>query len=80
MDIKITDRIYKLYVKRVDVKSYSDNIDKWFDSVIIPNVGDEIVLDVDDWGLKGKVYKVVKIVYPLPNIDYKVEVYVTGTY
>ena len=48
MDIKITDRIYKLYVKRVDVKSYSDNIDKWFDSVIIPNVGDEIVLDVDD--------------------------------
>ena len=80
MDIKITDRIYKLYVKRVDVKFYSDNIDKWFDSVIIPNVGDEIVLDVDDWGLKGKVCKVVKIVYPLPNIDYKVEVYVTGTY
>lgn len=80
MDIKITDRIYKLYVKRVDADSYSDNIDKWFDSVIIPNVGDEIVLDIDDWYLKGKEYKVVKIVYPLPNIDYKVEIYVTGTY
>ena len=77
MDIKITDKIYKLYVTDIDADSYHDRISKWFESVIIPNVGDDIVLDIDDWGLKGKEYKVVRVVYPLPNLDYKVNIYVS---
>ena len=77
MDIKITDKIYKLYVTDIDADSYHDRISKWFESVIIPNVGDDIVLDIDDWGLKGNEYKVVKVVYPLPNPDYKVNIYVS---
>lgn len=77
MDIKITDKIYKLYVTDIDADSYHDRIDKWFESVIIPKEGDNIVLDIDDWGLKGNEYKVVRIVYPLPNLDYKVNIYVS---
>ena len=77
MDIKITDKIYKLYVTDIDADSYHDRISKWFESVIVPNVGDDIVLDIDDWGLKGNEYKVVRIVYPLPNPDYKVNIYVS---
>ena len=77
MDIKITDKIYKLYVTDIDADSYHDRISKWFESVIIPKEGDNIVLDIDDWGLKGNEYKVVKIVYPLPNPDYKVIIYVS---
>ena len=78
MDIKITDKIYKLYVTDIDADSYHDRISKWFESVIIPNVGDNIVLDdIDDWCLKGNEYKVVKVVYPIPNLDYKVNIYVS---
>ena len=77
MDIKITDKIYKLYVTDIDADSYHDRISKWFESVIIPNVGDDIVLDIDDWGLKGNEYKVVRVVYPLLNLDYKVNIYVS---
>ena len=77
MDIKITDKIYKLYVTDIDADSYHDKISKWFESVIIPKEGDNIVLDIDDWGLKGNEYKVVRIVYPLPNPDYKVNIYVS---
>ena len=77
MDIKITDKIYKLYVTDIDADSYHDRISKWFESVIVPKVGDDIVLDIDDWGLKGNEYKVVKVVYPLPNPDYKVNIYVS---
>ena len=77
MDIKITDKIYKLYVTDIDADSYHDRISKWFESVIVPKVGDDIVLDIDDWGLKGNEYKVVKVVYPLPNLDYKVNIYVS---
>lgn len=77
MDIKITDKIYKLYVTNIDVDSYQEKISKWFESVIIPKVGDNIVLDIDDWGLKGKEYRVVKVVYPLPNLDYKVNIYMS---
>ena len=77
MDIKITDKIYKLYVTDIDAESYHERISKWFESVIVPKVGDDIVLDIDDWGLKGNEYKVVKVVYPLPNPDYKVNIYVS---
>ena len=77
MDIKITDKVYKLYVTDIDADSYHDRISKWFESVIVPKVGDDIVLDIDDWGLKGNEYKVVKVVYPLPNPDYKVNIYVS---
>lgn len=77
MDIKITDKIYKLYVTDIDANSYHERISKWFESVIVPKVGDDIVLDIDDWGLKGNEYKVVKVVYPLPNPDYKVNIYVS---
>lgn len=77
MDIKITDKIYKLYVTNIDADSYHDRISKLFESVIIPKEGDNIVLDIDDWGLKGNEYKVVKVVYPLPNLDYKVNIYVS---
>ena len=77
MDIKITDKIYKLYVTNIDADSYHERISKWFESVIVPKVGDDIVLDIDDWGLKGNEYKVVKVVYPLPNPDYKVNIYVS---
>ena len=77
MDIKITDKIYKLYVTDIDADSYHNRISKWFESVIVPKVGDDIVLDIDDWGLKGNEYKVVKVVYPLPNPDYKVNIYVS---
>ena len=77
MDIKITDKIYKLYVTDIDADSYHERISKWFESVIVPKVGDDIVLDIDDWGLKGNEYKVVKVVYPLPNPDYKVNIYVS---
>ena len=77
MDIKITDKIHKLYVTDIDADSYHDRISKWFESVIVPKVGDDIVLDIDDWGLKGNEYKVVKVVYPLPNPDYKVNIYVS---
>ena len=77
MDIKITDKIYKLYVTNIDADSYQEKISKWFESVIIPKEGDNIVLDIDDWGLKGNEYKVVKVVYPLPNPDYKVNIYVS---
>ena len=77
MDIKITDKVYKLYVTDIDADSYYDRISKWFESVIVPKVGDDIVLDIDDWGLKGNEYKVVKVVYPLPNPDYKVNIYVS---
>ena len=77
MDIKITDKVYKLYVTDIDADSYHDRISKWFESVIVPKVGDNIVLDIDDWGLKGNEYKVVKVVYPLPNPDYKVNIYVS---
>ena len=35
-----------------------------------------IVLDIDDWGLKENEYKVVRVVYPLPNLNYKVNIYV----
>ena len=77
MDIKITDKVYKLYVTDIDADSYHDKISKWFESVIVPNVGDDIVLDIDDWGLKGNEYKVVRVVYPLPNPDYKVNIYVS---
>ena len=77
MDIKITDKVYKLYVTDIDADSYHDRISKWFESVIVPNVGDDIVLDIDDWGLKGNEYKVVRVVYPLPNPDYKVNIYVS---
>ena len=77
MDIKITDKIYKLYVIDIDADSYQERVSKWFETVIIPNVGDDIVLDIDDWGLKGNEYKVVKVVYPLPNPDYKVNIYVS---
>lgn len=77
MDIKITDRIYKLYVTNIDADSYYDRISKLFESVIIPKEGDNIVLDIDDWGLKGNEYKVVRVVYPLPNLDYKVNIYVS---
>ena len=77
MDIKITDKIYKLYVTDIDADSYYDRISKWFESVIIPKDGDNIVLDIDDWGLKGNEYKVVRVVYSLPNLDYKVNIYVS---
>ena len=77
MDIKITDKVYKLYVTNVDADSYHNKISKWFESVIIPKEGDNIVLDIDDWGLKGNEYKVVRVVYPLPNLDYKVNIYVS---
>lgn len=77
MDIKITDKIYKLYVTDIDADSYYNRISKLFESVIIPKDGDNIVLDIDDWGLKGNEYKVVKVVYPLPNLDYKVNIYVS---
>ena len=77
MDIKITDKIYKLYVINIDTDSYHDKISKWFESVIIPKEGDNIVLDINDWGLKGNEYKVVRVVYPLPNLDYKVNIYVS---
>lgn len=77
MGIKITDKIYKLYVTDIDADSYHERISKWFESVIVPKVGDDIVLDIDDWGLKGNEYKVVKVVYPLPNPDYKVNIYVS---
>ena len=77
MDIKITDKIYKLYVTNIDAESYYDRISKLFESVIIPKEGDNIVLDIDDWGLKGNEYKVVEVVYPLPNLDYKVNIYVS---
>ena len=77
MDIKITDKVYKLYVTDIDADSYHDRISKWFESVIVPKVGDDIVLDIDDWGLKGNEYKVVKVVYPLPNLNYKVNIYVS---
>lgn len=77
MDIKITDKIYKLYVTNIDADSYHNKISKWFESVIIPKEGDNIVLDIDDWGLKGNEYKVVRVVYPLPNLDYKVNIYVS---
>lgn len=77
MDIKITDKIYKLYVTDIDADSYYDRISKWFESVIIPKEGDNIVLDIDDWGLKGNEYKVVRVVYPLTNLDYKVNIYVS---
>ena len=77
MDIKITDKNYKLYVTDIDAESYHERISKWFESVIVPKVGDDIVLDIDDWGLKGNEYKVVKVVYPLPNPDYKVNIYVS---
>ena len=77
MNIKITDKIYKLYVTDIDANSYHERISKWFESVIVPKVGDDIVLDIDDWGLKGNEYKVVKVVYPLPNPDYKVNIYVS---
>ena len=77
MDIKITDKVYKLYVTDIDADSYHDKISKWFESVIVPNVGDDIVLDIDDWDLKGNEYKVVRVVYPLPNPDYKVNIYVS---
>ena len=77
MDIKITDKVYKLYVTDIDADSYHNRISKWFESVIVPKVGDDIVLDIDDWGLKGNEYKVVKVVYPLPNPDYKVNIYVS---
>lgn len=77
MDIKITDKIYKLYVTNIDADSYREKISKWFESVIIPKEGDNIVLDIDDWGLKGNEYKVVRVVYPLPNLDYKVNIYVS---
>ena len=77
MDIKITDKVYKLYVTNVDADSYHNKISKWFESVIIPKEGDNIVLDVDDCGHKGNEYKVVKVVYPLPNPDYKVNIYVS---
>lgn len=77
MDIKITDKFYKLYVTNIDADSYHNKISKWFESVIIPKEGDNIVLDIDDWGLKGNEYKVVRVVYPLPNLDYKVNIYVS---
>ena len=77
MDIKITDKVYKLYITDIDANSYHERISKWFESVIVPKVGDDIVLDIDDWGLKGNEYKVVKVVYPLPNPDYKVNIYVS---
>ena len=77
MDIKITDKVYKLYVTDIDADSYHDRISKWFESVIIPKVGDNIVLDIDDWGIKGNGYKADKGVYPLPNMDYKVNIYVS---
>ena len=77
MDIKITDKIYKLYVINIDTDSYHDKISKWFESVIIPKEGDNIVLDIDDGDLKGNEYKVVKVVYPLPNLNYKVNIYVS---
>ena len=77
MDIKITDKIYKLYVIDIDADSYQERVSKWFETVIIPNVGDDIVLDIDDWGLKENEYKVVRVVYPLPNMDYKVNIYVS---
>lgn len=77
MDIKITDKIYKLYVIDIDADSYQERVSKWFETVIIPNVGDDIVLDIDDCGLKGNEYKVVRVVYPLPNPDYKVIIYVS---
>ena len=77
MDIKITDKIYKLYVTDIDADSYQERVSKWFETVIIPNVGDDIVLDIDDCSLKGNEYKVVKVVYPLPNLDYKVNIYVS---
>ena len=77
MDIKITDKVYKLYVTDIDADSYHDRISKWFESVIVPKVGDDIVLDIDDWGLKGNEYKVVRVVYSLPNLDYKVNIYVS---
>ena len=77
MDIKITDKIYKLYVIDIDADSYQERVSKWFETVIIPNVGDDIVLDIDDCGLKGNEYKVVRVVYPLPNLDYKVNIYVS---
>lgn len=77
MDIKITDKIYKLYVTNIDADSYHNKISKWFESIIIPKEGDNIVLDIDDWGLKGNEYKVVRVVYPLPNLDYKVNIYVS---
>ena len=77
MDIKITDKIYKLYVTNVDADSYHNKISKQFESLIIPKVGDNIVLDIDDWRLKGNEYKVVRVVYLLPNLDYKVNIYVS---
>ena len=77
MNIKITDKIYKRYVTDIDADSYYDRISKWFESVIIPKEGDNIVLDIDDWGLKGNEYKVVRVVYPLTNLDYKVNIYVS---
>ena len=77
MDIKITDKIYKLYVIDIDADSYQERVSKWFETVIIPNVGDDIVLDIDDCSLKGNEYKVVKVVYPIPNPDYKVNIYVS---
>ena len=77
MDIKITDKIYKLYVTDIDADSYQERVFKWFETVIIPNVGDDIVLDIDDCDLKGNEYKVVRVVYPLPNLDYKVNIYVS---
>ena len=77
MDIKITDKIYKLYVTNIDADSYYDRISKLFESVIIPKEGDNIVLDIDDGDLKGNEYKVVKVVYPLPNLNYKVNIYVS---
>ena len=77
MDIKITDKIYKLYVIDIDADSYQERVSKWFETVIIPNVGDDIVLDIDDCDLKGNEYKVVRVVYPLPNLDYKVNIYVS---
>ena len=77
MDIKITDKIYKLYVTDIDADSYHDRISKWFEFVIILKVRDNIVLDIDDWGLKGNKGKEYKVVYPLPNLDYKVNIYVS---
>lgn len=77
MDIKITDKIYKLCVIDIDADSYQEKVSKWFETVIIPNVGDDIVLDIDDCSLKGNEYKVVRVVYSLPNLDYKVNIYVS---
>ena len=57
--------------------SFFKRFHKTSDIVIIPNVGDDIVLDIDDCDLKGNEYKVVRVVYPLPNLDYKVNIYVS---